>query len=307
MARLFVLLLLVACAVALAPASFDFIESDQAGKVVLFGDSSAESTADVASILDGLQPEYADSIGTFYIVDKQDAGNEEIFRSFQELPVMFVVLPAEGIEICRFELTAENIADHLKYKATPAHEGFVQRFTSHADLVALSHQVGKPVFVKFFEQWCGHCQMLKPSFMKLAEALDDDYLFVEVECSASEDNQEFCVDQEVAAFPTLKLYGDGAFVRYEGGRTVVEMKRWLEAQAQPDAVAARKAQAQAELDAVLVSLEEAIASGDLPEEWPPKAPATRTNARLDALETEVATLRATLTKVLKKLKMKDEL
>jgi thiol-disulfide isomerase/thioredoxin len=109
------------------------------------------------------------------------------------------------------------------------------------------------VFVDFFANWCSHCRDLAPTWETLAEVMyqaaenrveeyedvhtysDEDYneamkvelpvLIAKVDCV---DHHDFCMDQEIRAYPTLKFFVDGEEKGvYNGHRTVVEFTHFI--------------------------------------------------------------------------------
>ena len=80
----------------------------------------------------------------------------------------------------------------------------------------------KPVFLKLFEQWCGHCKKMKKHFQHASMQPKQSVHYVEVECSAAD--PELCQQFGVSGYPTVKLLaktGEGAYKvhTYSGART----------------------------------------------------------------------------------------
>ncbi|MBQ8995089.1 MAG: thioredoxin [Oscillospiraceae bacterium] len=70
----------------------------------------------------------------------------------------------------------------------------------------------KPVLVDFNADWCGPCQMLKPTLHELADA-SDAYKIVSVNV---DDESELAEEYDVFSIPCLVLFKDGK----EAGRKV---------------------------------------------------------------------------------------
>jgi len=90
--------------------------------------------------------------------------------------------------------------------------------------VALSKD--KDVFVEFYAPWCGHCKQLAPIWDKLAEAFADkqDVMIAKMDSTANE-----VEEVKVQSFPTLKYFTkDGNIVDYQGGRTLEDLKKFVE-------------------------------------------------------------------------------
>ena len=71
----------------------------------------------------------------------------------------------------------------------------------------------KPVFVKFYADFCGHCVKLKPEFEKLEQdklsiknANNENVEIVKIECANEE---EKCKLHEISGFPTMRYHPNG--------------------------------------------------------------------------------------------------
>ena len=64
----------------------------------------------------------------------------------------------------------------------------------------------KPVLVDFNADWCGPCQMLKPTIEQLSDERDD-VKFVSVNI---DENDDLAYDYNVSSIPGLVLFRDGA-------------------------------------------------------------------------------------------------
>jgi thiol-disulfide isomerase/thioredoxin len=130
---------------------------------------------------------------------------------------------------------------------------------SFASLISnnLAKATASYLFVDFFASWCSHCKDLAPTWEVLAETmteaameladkefhhltLDHDYtkedydealkvklpvMVGKVDCV---DHKDLCFNQQIWAYPTLRLFVNGVPVAdYKGDRTVLEMVHWL--------------------------------------------------------------------------------
>lgn len=85
-----------------------------------------------------------------------------------------------------------------------------------------------PTIVEFYAPWCGHCQSLKPDFLRAAKALKGVANLHAVDCD-QDSNKGLCEQYNVKGFPTLKLFGPSGKTRgtarsdfiadYQGPRT----------------------------------------------------------------------------------------
>ena len=91
---------------------------------------------------------------------------------------------------------------------------------------------------KVYANWCGHCQSLKPEWLKMKKDLKTKmrkmgYLieFVEIEEQEQDKLAEFkktFPNLQVNGYPTIfKHAGSGELEYYQGERTANEMGKWL--------------------------------------------------------------------------------
>lgn len=73
------------------------------------------------------------------------------------------------------------------------------------------------VLAEFFAPWCGHCKALAPEYEEAAKALDQKNIkLVQIDCNEEVD---FCQEQGVEGYPTLKIYrGPDNVTPYQGAR-----------------------------------------------------------------------------------------
>ena len=115
----------------------------------------------------------------------------------------------------------------MKFKSEPVTGGLVERFEKYKTAAAvIEASKTKPVFVKYYEEWCGHCKKLKKHFQQSSKDAPD-WTFLEVECSKSDAHQGFCGMGGVEGFPTLVIFKDGKKKKYEGGRTFADMTKYI--------------------------------------------------------------------------------
>ena len=87
---------------------------------------------------------------------------------------------------------------------------------------------GKPMFVKFFAPWCGHCKRLAPAYIDLAKAVkesDKDIIIAELDCTV---HKSMASKYSIKGYPTLILFENEEETRYKGDRSVKDMTEFLD-------------------------------------------------------------------------------
>lgn len=142
------------------------------------------------------------------------------------------------------------------------HENGEDAVSLDADTLKFALEENTYLFVDFYASWCSHCRDLAPTWEVLAEAMTDTAIS-KVEAKWKEDHQnghkhpddytdeeyeeamavelpvfvakidcvvhkQLCFDQQIWAYPTLRLFIEGEpKADYRGDRTVLEMIHWL--------------------------------------------------------------------------------
>ena len=83
---------------------------------------------------------------------------------------------------------------------------------------------GKPfVLALYFSPMCGHCLRLKPAWNLVVERYRDETLIKtdSFDCSDSNDptSTQMCSDETLRGYPTIRLFGNGQMIEYNGDRT----------------------------------------------------------------------------------------
>ncbi|TFL00664.1 thioredoxin-like protein [Pterulicium gracile] len=97
------------------------------------------------------------------------------------------------------------------------------------------HTIGQgPTFVKFYAPWCGHCKKLAPTWVNLAQHMQNKMNIVELNC---DEYESFCKSKGVKGYPQLMYYANGAATEYSGGRKMGQLKEFTDKATSPAIVA----------------------------------------------------------------------
>jgi protein disulfide-isomerase A1 len=104
------------------------------------------------------------------------------------------------------------------------------------------------VMVEFYAPWCGHCKKLAPDYEKLATLLRQEGSPAKVAKIDATEHSGPAGQYGVRGYPTLIFFKNGNQIKYEGGRTVDEMKVFINKKSGP---ASRFLATRAEHDAAI--------------------------------------------------------
>lgn len=203
--------------------TFKEIEEDTRMKVAMFLDDGAESQA----ALDMMRTVMNSGVGPQFVYSRVDCTNGGCEPAFKEgFPFIFTQTPEGGIERFGGEFNVQSFKDFNDFMTMQINEDKVITLPADGAAEELAKLVQtKPVILKMFEQWCGHCKKMKKHFQAASNQVTDVY-FVEAECSAV---NGFCNDFGVTGFPTVKFIAEGGakMATYGGARTLGGMKEFL--------------------------------------------------------------------------------
>jgi len=198
--------------------TFAELEADTSMKLVIFHDPSVEESNRVMAVADELSnmPEY-NSMYLFKSCDVTLPENKGAADAGLTGGTVFSHTPEAGIDGFGADLSLESFASFHNFRTMEVEGDNVKSVKTLEDLFALVET--KPVFVKMFEEWCGHCKKMKKHFQYASTQDNMNVHFVEVECSAA---NGLCNQFGVSGFPTVKLLakvdGDYKVYDYDGER-----------------------------------------------------------------------------------------
>jgi len=123
------------------------------------------------------------------------------------------------------------LTKHLRNLFAPYNTSDVQTFvdedTFYEELD--SDPSGRPIVVKFFENWCTHCRAFKRPFNIAATKFKNKARFLEVECSKNDLTRQFCAKHDARAFPVVKIFSPEGSAKFElESRSVINVEKFID-------------------------------------------------------------------------------
>jgi len=213
--------------------TFANIKNVQSDQFVVFYRSSDANSVDILSNVKKaakkLKTEMPDF--KFYKCDGDRAANAADFKEagFNSGTYLFSQISPEGIVKYTLDSDAKTLYRYIKTKYALADEDDVKEFTDEDTFWDLMDGNERPVFVKFYEKWCAHCQRLKKTYTQAATFFKNRVDFVEVECSKNADSTAFCTKHEVKGYPVLMLFTGEKKIKFEEeNRNIISFERFFE-------------------------------------------------------------------------------
>lgn len=192
-----------------------------------------------------------------YLDPKENPGAMEFFGAKKEdSPQILVHVPDKGEKYSSGALTLDKVASWVEdFKA-----GKIEKTVKSEEIpesndgpvkVVVAKQFndilfsGKNVMMEFYAPWCGHCKKLAPVWDELGTAFaDSDKIVVAKMDATANDVPDSRFD--VKGFPTLVfITAEGDIVKYDGGRTIEDLKKFVQEKTGVEPAAAPAADADA--------------------------------------------------------------
>jgi thiol-disulfide isomerase/thioredoxin len=223
---------------AVVPISFSALQSSKSTKLVVFHNPDVHKSTEAVAVMQALDT--ANTYETeyeFFFCDSSDPQNVEELKAagFNEYPQIFIQTVEGGIEPFNGDLTTESFARYHEFRSMHITSDNVLRMKGSDGTGTVDGAAGmielaavRPVMVKLYEEWCGHCKKLAKHFQFVSNLPADtinDAVLVEAECSKVPNN--LCTDMGVQGFPTIVLVYQGKFMKYPGARNQGAMADFL--------------------------------------------------------------------------------
>ena len=121
-----------------------------------------------------------------------------------------------------------KIAPHIKSQPVPKRKDGPVRVVVGKTFEDIVFDKSKDVLIEMYAPWCGHCKNLEPIYKKLAKDLkgEKNIVIAKIDATANDIPENY----SVSGFPTIYFAPANSKdtpLKYEGGRTLDEMKEYL--------------------------------------------------------------------------------
>merc|ERR1712224_543936 len=182
------------------PMTFPELEADTSMKLVLFHDPAVAASNEAMAVATELSE--MEEFNAHYLFKSCDVTTEENKGAADAGltgGTLFTHTPEAGIDGFDGELTVESFRSFHEFRTNDVDGDYVKNLKSLEDIFALTET--KPVFLKMFERWCGHCKKMKKHFQYASSQENSSVHFAEVECSAS---GNVCAQFGVNSYPSVR-------------------------------------------------------------------------------------------------------
>ena len=127
-----------------------------------------------------------------------------------------------GLKIAHITIDGKEIDEETDIKAAPD-------LTQKSSDVLAMYNGKKPMFIKFYANWCGHCKKIKPEWDETAEEVNKkNKKMLKVNCgNGSKKEKEIMSKYNIDGYPTIIVFDNGVASPYEGKRTKEAFKEAL--------------------------------------------------------------------------------
>jgi thiol-disulfide isomerase/thioredoxin len=207
---------------------------------VIFYAKGEKASDDASALVDRIASEYRSKRFEYFKVNTKDPANDANMKMSgldkQAKPIWFVnsIAHPETEELNASKVTYEHVVEILDNLGGAAEsENRVMNFTVDAnatrargvlektdlDWITLAKMAQtKPVFAKFYMQWCGACKAVKDDFIR-ASTLAPTATFVDIHCEGTPREKWFCGEMGVTSFPTFMDFSQGKQTIYKDRQT----------------------------------------------------------------------------------------
>ena len=130
---------------------------------------------------------------------------------------------------CLYSVFLGKIAPFVKSQPVPKRKDGPVKTVVGKTFQDVVFDKSKDVFIEMYAPWCGHCKNLEPIYKNLAKDLKNEKNLVIAKLDATANDVP--ANYESQGFPTIYFAPANKKeepLKYEGGRTLDDMKKYLE-------------------------------------------------------------------------------